>query len=388
MNDENSEGELRVLQEGASKLKKDGLRDLLVCVGIFQNLRRLRHRSKLDKGRANRRPRALRLSAVRCFVSKNEGKYGGGARHEVELSTRVLLCCPCFGEIVTVAGLAEERDSERTREKTRAFSRMMSTSATQCAATLQGKRPLRKGTDVYQEQENFWSDWKLHNIIDLLSSGKVGFRTDGSEMSAAFWSRKGASQSLAEVLCETVLAERRRRLEDQGTHIPESHSSVMSSRFYHGPSRHKHGCLHQPSRSGIWLLFPSIFYVCCRNAKLYHSVAKKNINSLPGRHCLQAFEFGCGCSLNAKRQNGNKVYQMLHHAKYCKFRIFCAHVIFVYFARGGFRTKIKCMRKVQSKSENLKWSATARKLHAYKRFESPGYENSVRTKYSGFTVAS
>ena len=28
--------ELRVLEEGASKLKKDGLRDLLVCVGIFQ----------------------------------------------------------------------------------------------------------------------------------------------------------------------------------------------------------------------------------------------------------------------------------------------------------------------------------------------------------------
>ena len=63
---------------------------------------------------------------------------GGGARHKVELSTRVILCCPCFGEIVTVEGLAEER----TREKTHAFSRM-STSATQCAATLQGKRPLQ-----------------------------------------------------------------------------------------------------------------------------------------------------------------------------------------------------------------------------------------------------
>ena len=35
----------------------------------------------------------------------------------MELSTRVLLCYPCFGEIVTVEGLAEERDSERTREK-------------------------------------------------------------------------------------------------------------------------------------------------------------------------------------------------------------------------------------------------------------------------------
>ena len=30
-------------------------------------------------------------------------------------------------------------------------------------------------------------DWKLHNnIIDLLSSDKVGFGTDGSEMSADY----------------------------------------------------------------------------------------------------------------------------------------------------------------------------------------------------------
>ena len=36
IDDENSEGELRVLEEGASKLKKDGFRDLLVHVGIFQ----------------------------------------------------------------------------------------------------------------------------------------------------------------------------------------------------------------------------------------------------------------------------------------------------------------------------------------------------------------
>ena len=35
---------------------------------------------------------------------------------------------------------------------------------------------------------------------------------------------------------------------------------------------------------------------------------------------------------------------------YCKSRIFRMHVIFVYFVRDGFRTKIKCMRKAQSKS--------------------------------------
>ena len=62
------------------------------------------------------------------------------------------------------------------------------------------------------------------------------------------------------------------------------------------------------------------------------------------------------------------------------------HDIFVYFVRGGFRTKLKCMRKVQSKSENPQRSATVRKFHAYERSESPGYENWVRTEYSGFTV--
>ena len=72
-----------------------------------------------------------------------EGKYGGGARQKVELSTRVLLCCPCFGEIFAVEGLAEERDSKRTREKTHAFSRM-STSAPQGAATCK-ENVLSKG---------------------------------------------------------------------------------------------------------------------------------------------------------------------------------------------------------------------------------------------------
>ena len=40
------------------------------------------------------------------------------------------------------------------------------------------------------------------------------------------------------------------------------------------------------------------------------------------------------------------------------------------------------------KSENLQRPATVWKLHAYESLESPGYENWVRTKYSGFTVVS
>ena len=138
------------------KTEKDGLRDPLVFVGVFQAFDvRVNARSSTKAGPIDDHSD---FAPVRCFVSKYKGKYGGGGRHKVELSTRVLLRCPCFGEIVTVEGLAEERDSERTREKTHAFIIRMGTSATQCAATLQGKRPLQKGTDVYQEQENFWRD--------------------------------------------------------------------------------------------------------------------------------------------------------------------------------------------------------------------------------------
>ena len=43
------------------------------------------------------------------------------------------------------------------------------------------------------------------------------------------------------------------------------------------------------------------------------------------------------------------------------------HFIFVYFVRGGFRTKIKCILKFQSTSENPQHSATVRKFHAYER---------------------
>ena len=43
------------------------------------------------------------------------------------------------------------------------------------------------------------------------------------------------------------------------------------------------------------------------------------------------------------------------------------HSIFVYFVRGGFRTKIKCTLKIQSKAENPQRSVAVRKFHAYER---------------------
>ena len=44
---------------------------------------------------------------------------------------------------------------------------------------------------------------------------------------------------------------------------------------------------------------------------------------------------------------------------YCNSRIVRMHVIFVYFVRDGLCTERKCIRKVQSKSENLHRSAAA-----------------------------
>ena len=52
---------------------------------------------------------------------------------------------------------------------------------------------------------------------------------------------------------------------------------------------------------------------------------------------------------------------------FCKSRTFCMLFIFIYFVRGGFRTKRKCIRKIQSKSENPQRSVAVRKFHAYKR---------------------
>ena len=52
---------------------------------------------------------------------------------------------------------------------------------------------------------------------------------------------------------------------------------------------------------------------------------------------------------------------------YCKSRIFRMHFIFIYFVRGGFHTKIKCMLNIPSKPENPQRSAAVRKFHAYER---------------------
>ena len=225
MDEETSEGELlsfRVLEVGASKRKKKAF-DWRVFEIFKSSTFASTLETLLDKGGADRP-----LCTFRCFVSKDDGRDGDGARHEVELSTRVLRdrCCPRFGEFVTFEGLPEERDTEKTRETTCAFNRMMFASAAQCAATLQGKLPPKKGTDLYQEQENFRSDWKLYKIIDQLRAEEVGFR-NGSEMSAG----KELIAVLTEVLYEVVPAERRRRLENRGVHLPDLFAPLTREQY-------------------------------------------------------------------------------------------------------------------------------------------------------------
>ena len=71
----------------------------------------------------------------------------------------------------------------------------------------------------------------------------------------------------------------------------------------------------------------------------------------------------------------------------CKFRVFHICIFFVCTVHGGFHLKIKCVLKVQSKSENPQRSAAVRKFHAYESSEVPHIRNfSVCVKYSGFTV--
>ena len=59
---------------------------------------------------------------------------------------------------------------------------------------------------------------------------------------------------------------------------------------------------------------------------------------------------------------------------YCKSIIFRMHFIFLYFVRGGLRTKIKCALKGRSKSENLQRSVPVQKLHVYERSEVPSVQ--------------
>ena len=96
------------------KTEKDGLRDPLVCVGIFQAVDvRVNARSSTKAGPIDDHSDFAPFAASSANTRESM---------EVELAIKwscqqgsVLLCCPCFGEIVTVEGLAEERDSERTR---------------------------------------------------------------------------------------------------------------------------------------------------------------------------------------------------------------------------------------------------------------------------------
>ena len=293
MDEETSEGELlsfRVIEMGASKRKKKAF-DWRVLEIFKSSTFASTLETLLDKGGADRP-----LCTFRCFVSKDDGRDGDGARHEVELSTRVLRCCPRFGEFVTFEGLPEERDTEKTRETTCAFNRMMSASAAQCAATLQGKLPPKKGTDLYQEQEDFRSDWKLYNkIIDLLRAEEVGFR-DGSEMSAG----KELIAVLTQVLYEVAPAERRRRLENRGVHLPDLFAPLTREQ-YNDPSRHKHGRLPHLTRAGISGMVEKLLRV--RTLPSLQSPSWKSVSSAIGALAAGLEKYGKYLETSSQRIN-------------------------------------------------------------------------------------
>ena len=73
-----------------------------------------------------------------------------------------------------------------------------------------------------------------------------------------------------------------------------------------------------------------------------------------------------------EKQRQHSATVCLHaEIRYCKSRIFRMHFIFVDFVRGSFHTKIKCVLKGQSKSENPQQSVSVRKFRAYERSEVP-----------------
>ena len=84
------------------------------------------------------------------------------------------------------------------------------------------------------------------------------------------------------------------------------------------------------------------------------------------------------CLINCDKTLQTKNVFTLDH---CKSRIFRIHVIFVYSVRGGFRTKIKCIRKVRSKWKNPQQSTAVRKFRVYERLVVP----SIR-KFSAYEI--
>ena len=77
------------------------------------------------------------------------------------------------------------------------------------------------------------------------------------------------------------------------------------------------------------------------------------------------------CACHCIAGNENTLPDQYRTKLYCKSRIFRNHVIFVYFVRGGFRTKTKCILNIQSKSENPQQLVAVRKFHAYEMSRVP-----------------
>ena len=243
-----SEGELlsfRILEVGRFKKKKAAFNwhvlEVLPSMTFASALEALLSQSEMLSDASE----STRSSGFRCFVSKEENS-GVEARHEVPMATKVVRCCARFGQFVTFEAPSPELESEKERSQTSAFDVLLSASAAQGAAAARGKLPAKKGSEAYQSQDNFRSDWRLYNaIIDLLGVERVGFR-NGSEQTAG----KELVGVLADVLFEVLPAERRKRLEDRGLHFPGFFQPLTTS-VYNDPSKHRHGRLPQLTRTDL-----------------------------------------------------------------------------------------------------------------------------------------
>ena len=69
--------------------------------------------------------------------------------------------------------------------------------------------PPKKGSETYQQQQNFRGDWKLYNaVIDMLEAMNLGFK-NGRELTAG----KELLGLLSDVLYEVFPTERLKQLE-------------------------------------------------------------------------------------------------------------------------------------------------------------------------------
>ena len=159
------------------------------------------------------------------------------AFHEVPLGTSVQRCCGKFGSFVTFQVASLELSGEKADVKD-VFSVMMGTAATLKVGNF--RLPPKKGSETYQQQQNFQGNLKLYNaVINMLKAMNPGFKT-GSELTVG----KELVGVLSNVLYEILPTECLKRLESRGVHMSNFFHPIVGP-VYSDPSKHSHSRLPQ-----------------------------------------------------------------------------------------------------------------------------------------------